>query len=172
MKIKTACGGSIVITRTAASHLRAHPEVEQILPEAIGKVRLPRDESFLAIEVEMGRIVGRSGCVKTAPIGRHEKAFFAQRIGRDKPSRVLPDAAGEETSKVVVLAFAAKGEPGLYILVTSFIGSLAPKEPWDQNIRSQQELEESLGFWSSHALTHDSEVMGSVFESSWHEVLR
>lgn len=167
---KTACGGTIVVPPKTENHLRAHPEVIQILSEAIGRVRLPEDRSFLATEVEMGQVVGRSGCVITLPIGTDEKAFFALRIGREKPSRVVPGIEGKETTKVVILAFPSKDSRD-YVLITSFVGSLAPKEPWDQNIRSQAEREESLDFWCSNALVYDPEVMGPYFESTWAEIL-
>ncbi len=170
-KYVTACGGAIVVPRKAEEHLRAHPEVREILAEAIGKVSLPRDGGFLAIEVEMGRVVGLSGCMEALRIKVDDQAYFAQRIGRDKPTRVLPGARGVETTKVVVLAFPARGEAGTYVLVSSWVGTLAPKEPWDANIRSQEEFQESLDFWCSHALVHDSEVMGPVFESTWEEIL-
>lgn len=167
---QTACGGRIFVPFKTKEHLRAHPEVQEILAEAIGKVSLPQNGEFLATEVEMGRVVGLSGCVETPRIRTGDQAFFAQRIGRDKPSRVVV-GEGEETTKVVLLAFVAQEEQGKYILVSSWLGSLAPKEPWDPNITSQKEFQKSLDFWSSHALVYDSEVMGEVFESTWEAVL-
>lgn len=167
----TACGGSIVVLPKAEDHLRAHPEVQTLLQEAIGRVRLPQDGSFLAVEAQMGRVVGRSGCVATPHIRFDDPASFALRTGREKPSRVVLDAEGPETTKVVVLAFASKESRGQYVLVTSFVGELAPKEPWDRNIRSQEELQESLDFWCSHALAYDPSVMGEPFASTWRRVL-
>ena len=170
-KYVTACGGTIVVPCKAEEHLRAHPEVREILAEAIGKVSLPSSGEFLATEVNMGRVVGLYGCVEAPRIKVDDRAYFAQRIGRDKPTRVIPGARGVETTKVVVLAFPARGETGKYVLVSSWVGSLGHKEPWDANIQSQEEYQKSLDFWCSHALVHDSEVMGSVFESTWEEIL-
>jgi len=169
-KFKTADGGTILVSPKAEDHLRAHPEVDGILGEAIAKVRLPQDGAFLSEEVEMERIVGRSGCVQTPPIRPSDRSLFAQRIGRERPSRVVMDE-GEETTKVVVLAFASRGEAGTYVLVTSWVGSLARKEPWDPMIRSQAEREETLVFWRSHALVWDPAVMSEPFESTWDDVL-
>jgi hypothetical protein len=168
-KISTSCGGTIVVPRKAQEHLRAHPEVQKILAEAVVKVSLPHGE-FLAVEVEMGRVVGLSGCVKTPRIEVGDKTFFAQRVEREKPSRVV-FGKGEEATKVVVLAFPSRENKRTYVLVTSWIGSLAPKEPWDRNIKSEEELRESLDFWTSHALIWDSAVMSEPFESSWEEIL-
>jgi hypothetical protein len=167
----TACGGIILILPKAQEHLRAHPEVEALLPEAIGRVILPRDGSFLSTEVEMGRIVGLSGRVRTPPIGPSDRSLFAQRIRRERPSRVVM-GEGEETTKVVILAFPAKESADTYVLATSWVGSLAPKEPWDPMITSQEERQECLQFWYSHALIYDPSVMTEPFESTWEEVLK
>ena len=170
-KFKTFCGGAIVVPRKAEDHLRAHPNVDLLLPEAIARVRLPRDGAFLSAEVEMRRVVGKSGCVSTPPISPSDRALFAQRTGRDHPSRVIV-GEGEKTTKVVVLAFASREEADTYVLVTSWVGSLAPKEPWDSNIRTDEEYQESLSFWCSNALVWDPAVMSKPFESSWEEILR
>jgi hypothetical protein len=170
-KFKTLCGGTIVVPHKVEGHLRAHPEVDLLLPEAIARVRLPQDGAFLSAEVEMGRVVGRSGCVQTPLIGLTDRTLFAKRIGRDHPSRVIV-SEGKKTTKVVVLAFASREEAGTYVLVTSWVGSLAPKEPWDPNIRGDAEYQECLSFWCSNALVWDPSVMSEPFKGSWEEVLR
>lgn len=171
MEYKTKNGGTIVVPRKAQSHLLAHPDVLVILSEVIGKIILPRDGLFLATEVEMGRIIGQSGCVKTPEIGFNEKAHFALRLERDKPSRVVLDVECLDTTKVAILAFPSRDDIGIYILVTSFVGPLAPKEPWDKSIQLETEFQTCLEFWSSNALVYDPEVMGLILESSWEEVL-
>ncbi len=170
-EFKTACGGRIIVPQKAEDHLRAHPEVEELLTEAVALVRLPRDSAFLSAEVELGRIVGRSGAVKTTPIVPTDRTLFAQRVGRAKPTRVVVGKEGEETTKVVVLAFPARGEAGTYVLVTSWIGSLAPKEPWDPMIKTPEEYQDCLQFWCSNALVWDPAVMLEPIESSWEEIL-
>jgi len=167
---KTACGGKIIVPRKAEDHLVAHPEVRDLLSEAIAKLRLPQDGAFLSAEVEMGRVIGRSGCVQTPLIALPDRALFAQRVGRDRPSRVIV-GEGVETTKVVILAFAARGEAGTYVLLTSWVGTLARKEPWDRTIATAVEHQDCLQFWCSHALVWDSAVMSAPFESCWTEVL-
>lgn len=168
---RTACGGTIIVPPKAEDHLRAHPEVGVILAEVIGRVMLPRDCGFLAVAVNMGRVVGRSGCVKAPRVGFNDPAKFALRVGREKPSRVIVGVEGPEVTTVVILAFPAKELTGTYVLVTAFVGELAPKEPWDRNLGSELERQESLEFWSTHALVFDASVMGGSFESSWGEIL-
>lgn len=171
MEFKTKNGGTIVVPRKAQSHLLAHPGIMEILPEVISKIILPGDGLFMAKEVEMCRIIGQSGCVKTPEIGFDEKTHFALRLERDKPSRVVLDAECQDTTKVTVLAFPSRDDIGIYILVTSFVGPLAPKEPWDRSIQSESEFQYCLEFWSTNALIYDPEVMGPVLESSWKKVL-
>lgn len=170
-QLRTACGGRLLISRKAIEHLRAHPEVATILPEAVGQIVLPSG-GFMSAEVDIGRVVGRSGLVKTTLCDANSPMLFSQRVGRVRPSRVVPsNTVGEETTKVVVLAQSSREQENTYCLVTSWIGVLAHKEPWDQNIRTQNEYQDCLRFWCAHALIHDPEIMGNVYESSWGKVM-
>lgn len=171
MEYQATRGGSIIVPPKAQEHLRAHPEVGGVLAEAIGHLTLPLNGEFLAVAVEMGRVVGRSACVSTAPILPSASATFALRMGREKPSRVIVGVEGPESTTVVVLAFASKKKDE-YVLITSFIGELAPKEPWDRSLRpGSKESQESLDFWCCHALVYDPAVMKPAFESSWSVVM-
>lgn len=167
----TACGGRIVVPRKTADHLRAHPEVVPHLPEAIGRVQLPDGGAFLRVAVEMGRLVGPSGLVKTAPIRLDEPATFARRIGRDQASRVVVGEQGPEVSTIAVLAFVDKADFSTYVLITAFVGDLAPREPWDPNFESDAERKEALEFWSRNALVYDPSVMDEPFQSTWAEII-
>jgi len=171
MRFITKCGKTIVVPQKALSHLKAHPEVGSILPEIIRRITLPLDSSFLSTEVEMERIVGRSGRISTSEINLNEKTLFALRVERDRPSRVVM-GQGEETTKVSVLAFSAQNEDDTYVLITSWVGTLAPREPWDKMIKTPGEFQNCLQFWRSNALSYDSSIMGEPFESTWEEVLK
>jgi hypothetical protein len=168
---KTRCGGTIHISPRAKNHLQAHPEVLDLLQSAIKKISLPTIDQNYEGEIDLGRVIGRSGVVNTTLLGLEDQALFACRRNRAMPSRVAPAGkVGEETTKIVVLA-RASGKGKHYELITSWIGTLAKKEPWDRSITSPEEFRECLAFWSSHALVHDPDVMGPAFESSWSEVL-
>ncbi len=161
--------GKIVVPAQTKEHLAAHPEVADLLEEAISKVEITGQ--FLALEIPMGRVVGKDGVVTTEPVAVGEVCTFASRPGRAKPSRVVVGIDAPDTDKVVVLAFPDKESPSdTAVLITSFLGSLAAKEPWDPNMRSDAEREAALVYWCSHALVH-TEVMGAPFESSWEQVL-
>lgn len=168
-KLRTACGGFILIPPKVEDHLKAHPEVSKILPEAISRIKLP-SAGFLSIEVELGRVIGKKTRVDTPLCDVDSKILFAKRIDRDKPSRAAPSGSvSEDTTKIVVLA--RPSDSRTYILVSSWIGLLARKEPWDKTIANHEEFQECLGFWCSNALIHDPAVMGDIFESTWRDVL-
>jgi hypothetical protein len=167
--LKTSCGGKIIVPPKTILHLRAHPEVERILNKVCERLVLPTDSSFLRCEVEMGHIVGLAGCVETPAIRVDEPATFAWRLERKGPSRVVV-ARGVETSMVSLLAFPNRDDVHTYVLITAWVGSLAPKEPWDTNITTELEQRDSLEFWCRHALVYDPSVMSSEpFTSSWGE---
>lgn len=168
---ETKCGGKINVTHQGWSHLKAHPDVLVYLEEAISKIRLPAKPQKIEFEVDLGRIVGRQGIIETAPVEAEERTLFALRANRKLPSRVASvNTLGRETTRMVVIA-----KPGRirnqYDLITSWIGTLARKEPWDPSITSRSQFEECLNFWSSTALVYQPDMMGPVFESSWTDVL-
>ena len=45
-----------------------------------------------------------------------------------------------------------------YVLYAVFGGALAPREPFDPDIRKEEDLEESREFWTTHALTDEGEA--------------
>lgn len=161
-------GGWIIMPPKAESHLRAHPEVSVLLAEAIGKIHLP-STGDLAYEVDMNRFVGRTGRVAASDIGLDGRGTFALRIGRHKPSRIALDIVAPEVQTVVVRAMRNLNVSGEFILITAYVGSLAPREPWDAKPGSERDT--SLRFWTTQALVYDPAVMGEPFESSWREIL-
>lgn len=168
-KIRTACGSIIEITTSTVKHLEAHPETAAIIVDAIRKARIG-NRPFAEVEVDMGRVVGRKTRVSTIPQSPDEPMVFAFRTGREFPSRVAPDVThGDETSSVVLIA--KRLGNGYYKLVTSWVGNLAEKEPWDPGIRGREHYDRCLKFWCRHALIHNPEIMGPVFESTWNEIL-
>lgn len=168
---ETKCGGKINVTHQGWSHLQAHPNVLEHLQEAISKIQLPAKPQKIEFEVDLGRIVGRQGIVETAAVDIDASTLFALRTNRKSPSRVAAAGVlGSETTRMVVIAKPSRIQ-GEYDLITSWVGILAKKEPWDPNITTLSEFNECLKFWSSTALVYQPEVMGPVLESSWEQVL-
>lgn len=171
IQYKTACGGTINLSHQAQVHLNAHPDVLTHLHAAIGQLHLPTTPRKIEEEIDIGQIIGRSGVIKTEPLQIGERALFSLRMNRTVPSRVAKvGELGEETSKIVVVARPSRTE-NQYDLITSWIGTLAKKEPWDKSIADGTEFEECLGFWRTTALVYDPRIMGPAIESSWKDVL-
>lgn len=168
---KTACGGTINFPHQAQLHLNAHPNVLAHLHAAIGQLHLPAAPRKIEEEIDIGQIIGRSGVIKTEPLRMGERALFSLRTNRIAPSRVVNGGElGGETSKIVVIARPSRIY-NQYDLITSWIGTLAKKEPSDKSIAQRAEFDECLDYWCTTALVYDSGTMGPVFESSWYDVL-
>lgn len=173
MYFLSRCGRRIIANEATQLHLRAHPEVWPLLAEACLRVQLPIDGSTFNDEVEMGKIVGRSGCVTTPRVGLEMKTTFAQRPARLGLSRVII-GVGREVSHVVIVA--SPVDPNRpdhdYALHTAYIGERAPKEPWNLSITTKEEWLTSFSFWATHALIYDSKVMGPIVMTTWGAVCK
>ena len=119
MQVLQCKNGVINITPQGLAHLEAHPEVLALLPKAAARITLPASGEFLAVSVDMRRVVGLSGCVVATTVGPQGPALFAQRVGRLGASRVTM-AGGAPTQHVTVLA-AGEGN-GDYTLVSAWVG--------------------------------------------------
>jgi hypothetical protein len=136
-------GGEAVIDRFN-SHL--HPGVVEILPEVLARVNA-NGRQFLVEEVVFDHFVGQTICVAT---GAGDQIVYAQRPKRAGLSRFVSNREPEESASVTVILKA--GDHSEYILITAFVGQPAPPEPWDRNA-----TEQSVEFWSSHALVWGAE---------------
>lgn len=173
MHLITKCKGRIIIPASTQEHMRAHPESWQLLPEAVGRLDLPKDGSELSIEFDFGRIIGRSGCIETPRIGFNQVSFFAMRLARAFPSRVVMGEDGPEIRHMTIKAVPAPHERvHSYQLITAYIGNLAPSEPWHLEQMSFEDFQESMDFWTTHALTYNPVTMSHPFPSTWTQVLR
>lgn len=163
--LKTSNGRTIFVSAETVAHLAAHQDVAAVIEEAARL--LEPDGGFLATDVDLGRPIGLSGCVPASRLGLDDKATFATRVNRPRPSRVAVGAEKVPTSRVAFIAAPQKG--GSYKLITAWVGTLAPKEPGDAE--PGEEFETSFDFWATHALVWESETCGDVIETTWREVL-
>lgn len=167
---RTRDGGRILVSPPAKLHLAAHPEVGAVIEEAVSRIKLPSDRTEIWTEIEMSRIVGVSGCVEARRIRETDLTTFAWRKERKHPSRVAVGAEGRPVSTVVVRALPT-ANLWIYLLATAYVGTKAPLEPWDPELKTAQEKDESLDFWCTHALVYNHAVMGLPFQFSWYEIL-
>jgi hypothetical protein len=127
------------------SHL--HEDVELILSEAFLKID-SNDREFIVEEIEMGRIIGSTTCVKTKS---KDQIFYAQRPNRNGLTRFVKNRKSELCSTVVVILKKIDDEDYDYVLITSFIGAIAEVEPWDSRA-----TQKSFNFWAERALVMDN----------------
>lgn len=118
----------------------------EVLCEALSLVHLST-EQFSVQQVDFDQVVGETTCVATSDT---DEIVFAQRPCRRGLTRfVLKRQPDPATSVVVILK---RIEEGNYLLITAWIGKKSEPEPWDKNA-----TENSVKFWSSHALVWGSE---------------
>lgn len=131
------------------NHLRAHEDVKPILREAIKKaiengIRFETD--VFVTTVDMGRIVGRSGIVKTTEADQIE---YVVREGRMYPSRCVRNRQGDETQCVTIVF---RQTPARVKLITAWVGVKACREPNDTTFETEELRQEAIQFWNQHAL--------------------
>ena len=118
----------------AGSHLEEHEDARPLLGLALQEIQITEEEemtSFLIREVDMGRVIGRTACVPSTEDDVIEYRVRLKKDGspaRDYPSRFVVGRDMIPTTKIVVLAFF---RDGTWVLITSYLGELAPREPWD-----------------------------------------
>jgi hypothetical protein len=130
-----------VVHDAEPSHLLDHPDVADVLAEALGLV--DADGADFVATVDLGRTVGLSHCVETCS---DDLVVWAFRGDRDWPTRFAPGRMPAETGLVTVVLVLR--EDAAYTLLTAFCGPAAPPEPGDPRATS-----ESKDFWGRHALT-------------------
>ena len=171
ISFKTSCGGNINLSESVKEHLRAHPNILDLIPEVALRITLPVDGSRLTKQISFNRVVGQSSLINTKKIELSDIAWFAVRKNRMKASRIILGECLADTDIVTIIAnpFAEN----TYKLVTAWFGILAPKEPWDFDlVGNLSEYKEAIQFWCSHALIYSSDTMHDPFESSWENILK
>lgn len=140
--------GELVVDRKD-SHVASHPTVVPLLAEMFSRLHSDGRESFFG-EVNLGRVIGENIRVETTGA---DEIVFAQRPSRRGLTRFVKNRQPEPCSDVVVLLKRIAG--GAYVLITAFIGTRCPAEPWD----SQWASEKSVPFWNTHALIWGHEAV-------------
>lgn len=138
--------GEVVFDRPD-SHLASHPTVVPLLCEALGRIHSAGRET-MAEQVDFGRLVGQTVRVKTR---EGDEIVFAQRPGRKGLTRFVKNRQPEPCSSAVVCL--ERGQEGKYVLLTAFVGSRCPAEPWDK----EWVTEDSVPFWNSEAMVWGEE---------------
>lgn len=143
MKLKTADGVEVKID---SEHMRQHANVLPFLKEIIPNMTVADKGGFIKTSIDMGRVIGVSDCVPTT---QYDDIVYAQRVGRPGKTRFVKNRNPQPSSHVAVVM---KRVGDKFKLLTSFIGQVAEKEPFDKSIRTDEEFMQSKHFWDNHAL--------------------
>lgn len=176
MKLKTADDTMVEIDEVTQTKLSAHPEVMELLPEAISKLTLHAESGMVKTDIEMGRVVGIRALVETPEIELNTPTYFAYRKERKFPSHISTTKKGGPCGTVAISVLKSP-ESNSWKLITAFVGKSVPSEPFyyfDQESRlykNESQLKTSLEFWIKHALTVEPDVTGEVYESTWEKEL-
>ncbi len=150
--------GEPVIDR-ADSHAAGHIGVDAILAELLSRIPSQGRKEFCE-QVDFGREVGMTICVPTTGDGKGDLIVYAKRPNRRGHTRFVKGREAVPTRSAVACLKRTTG--GAYLLMTAFLGSRAPAEPWDRRWATK----ESLPFWSSHALLWGVEEVAADTETT------
>lgn len=126
----------------ADSHLGDHPSVVPLVEEVLGKISSDERDVFVE-EVDLGRVVGENIRIETIDA---DEIVYAIRPGRGGHTRFVKNRTPESCSSVVVIL--ERLENGDYKVITAFIGTRCPAEPWNHPWSDKT----SLPYWRRHAL--------------------
>ena len=155
--MKTQNGIAIKVPDSTLAHLEAHKDVKfEDVEEAIGKVNY--DGEFFKGAIDLGRIVGKTACVR---VNSNDNVMYYRRKNRHGDTPFVKGRQPEDTTKVVVILTKDRYDPSRHILITTWYGELAPMEPWDARYKklSEEGIAECEEFWSTHALIYDESVI-------------
>jgi hypothetical protein len=143
-------GSGQVVYDRPNSHL--HGDIFGLVKTALSQITLT-NETFAVCEVDFGRVIGESSCVKTSSA---DEIVYAQRAKRDFVSRFVKNRKLEPCTTLVVILKPDEGGGDYWVCVTAFIGRKAEMEPWDTK-HTEETFQKSVEFWQDHALVWGSE---------------
>lgn len=156
MKMKSLNEKEIIVSEKTMEHMAAHQGVNMdLVAEAVAKIKY--EGPFLITEVDLGRVIGTTNCVRIRPGDEVEYLYRKNRAGK---TPFVKGRDGEDTTKIVIGICDDQDNDGIPTLFTAFYGVLAPREPWDA--RSEEEKAECEAFWSTHALTWDEDAIDPI----------
>lgn len=155
---KSANGKSIFNRFNSHVHKNVN---EETLVNALSSLHLCKE--FHKEVVDMKCIIGKCNCV---PITKNDEVVYVIRKGRKGPTPMVKNRKPTDSSCITLVL--KRIEDDSYILLSSYIGSGSPPEPWDSNFYDQftwkkkADIDDvayvkSIEFWNTHALIYDKE---------------
>lgn len=152
----------IIMSKKAEEHMKAHQS--DFLVNWKDLVRKCEDDDkiiklkgdFEVVELEFDYPVGHCNLISTK---ESDEIIYAKRVGRDNYTRFVKNVTPDTTRDLTIILKKNMKRHGEYYLITMFPGKANFKEPEDLNIKSKNELIDSLEFWSKHALVFNQEII-------------
>lgn len=127
-------------------HIMENPEILELVREVIEISDISGEK--IAIEKDLGRIIGTTNCVPTT---RSDEIVYAKRKQRDSYSRFVKNREPEDTRSVVVIINKVNDD---FELWSAWCGKLVPM------VRDESgRLHGDKSFWAMHALVYDTDVI-------------
>jgi len=125
----------------------------ELLSKALGTINTD-ERDFLKETVTFDHPVGEQTCVKVGPEDDIVKVY---RKGRSGQTPMVKNREAVPCNSVIVILKKDNSihEKNAYELITSFIGEESVREPWDPNLQTEEERQQSQDFWNSHALVYN-----------------
>jgi cold shock CspA family protein len=135
--------GLVFIPRINSTHI--HKGIEQYLSHIFDRIA-KSEEEFIVKEFEFPEIIGKTTCVTTY---QDDKIFYAIRKGRFGHTRFVENREPVDCNYMTIVL---KNVATHYLIITTYIGRIAGKEPWDEHATLSD-----MEFWNKHALIFGEE---------------
>jgi len=169
MKISNKIIGKIIIGKDVLkreclvydrvdSHLSTHPIEGKLLKEALLKLNIQHNFSFMKQIVSFKENIGYTTCVPTT---EEDEIYYKVRPFRKGETRFVKNREPLPCNKINIIL---KKEDNKVVLVTAYIGNESEPEPWDRQCKFNPELKKRAEeFWATHALIEEEPtcVVGS-----------
>ena len=130
---------------------------EELLNLAVNEGKLNNlNKDFEIVKIDFLSNIGYCTLIGTS---EDDEIVYAKRHNRDIYSRFVKDRKVNLVKSVVLILNRNRKDLNEYYLVTMYPGNISHKEPEDLNIKSKNELIESLEFWGNHALIYDEYII-------------
>lgn len=148
--IATSLNGRMIFLNPAHTNIHLHvlenPQILSLVKEVVEQSVLEGEN--VAIEKDLGRVVGVTNCVTT---DESDDIIYAKRKKRDTFSRFVKNKQAQPTNFVTVILHEA--EDG-YELWSAWCGQPVPMVRDSKGV-----LHGDKAFWENHALLYDPEII-------------
>ena len=127
------------------------------LRQGLEKIELG-EQKFSRHQVMFDYVIGKDRCVHTNP---GDTVVMYQRPGRIGETPMVMNRKSDDTKQLnVVVGYDDTIER--FVVITAFMGMMAPQEPWDPHCEDKAKSEE---FWATHALVPDTKTYVDIKNS-------